>query len=142
MIVVVKNRNTKRLAVKSLAVFSLFVMFYLYYNHMSDKFQEQNTALATKLEIKEEHERKINDKSIKLENTIYQEALVIVKLLDQKHVHSVKVVQDKLLIICDFSTNIEPVLIRYGVNAMVKHTKTNIKLALDLQTIVENKYEA
>lgn len=142
MIVVVKNRNTKRLAVKSLAVFSLFVMFYLYYNHMSDKFQEQNTALATKLEIKEEIERKINDKSIKLENTIYQEALVIVKLLDQKHVHSVKVVQDKLLIICDFSTNIEPVLIRYGVNAMVKHTKTNIKLALDLQTIVENKYEA
>lgn len=142
MIIVVKNRNTKRLAVKSLAVFSLFAMFYLYYNHMSNKFAEQNEVLITKLEIKEAVERKLNDKSIKMENTIYKEALTIVKLLGQEHVQSVKVVKEQLLIICDFTTNIEPILIRYGANAMIKHTKTNVKLALDLKTIVENKYEA
>jgi len=142
MIILVKNRNTKRTAIKALSVLSLFIIFYLYYNHMSSKFQEQNQLLATKLEIKEEIERKLNDKSIKLEETIYKEAIVIVKLLEQKHVQSVKIVKDKLLIVCDFSTNIEPLLIRYGVNALVKHTKTNIKLALDLKTIVENKYEA
>lgn len=142
MIIIVKNRNTKRLAIKSLAVFSLFAMFYLYYNHMSNKFAEQNEVLTTKLEIKEEIERKLNDKSINIENTIYKEALTIVKLLGQEHVQSVKVVKNQLLIVCDFTTNIEPVMIRYGVNAMVKHTKTNIKLALNLKTIVENKYEA
>jgi len=142
MIIVVKNRDTKRVAIKSLAVFSLFAMFYLYYNHMSNKFAEQNQALSTKLEIKEEIERKLNNKSIKIENAIYKEALTIVKLLRQEHVQSVKIVKDQLLIVCDFTTNIEPVMIRYGVNAMVKHTKTNIKLALDLKTIVENKYEA
>lgn len=142
MIIVVKNRNTKRLAVKSLAVFSLFAMFYLYYNHMSNKFAEQNQVLATKLEVKETIERKLNDKSIKMENTIYKEALTIVKLIGQEHVQSVKVLKDQLLIVCDFTTNIEPILIRYGANAMVKHTKTNIKVALNLKTIVENKYEA
>lgn len=142
MIIVVKNRDTKRVAIKSLAVFSLFAMFYLYYNHMSNKFAEQNQALSTKLEIKEEIERKLNNKSIKIENVLYKEALTIVKLLRQEHVQSVKIVKDQLLIVCDFTTNIEPVMIRYGVNAMVKHTKTNIKLALDLKTIVENKYEA
>jgi len=142
MIIVVKNSNPKRLAIKSIAVFSLFVMFFLYYNHMSNKFAEQNQVLSTKLEIKEEIERKLNDKSIKIEHTIYKEALVIVKLLGQKHVQSIRIIKDQLLIVCDFTTNIEPVMIRYGVNAMVKHTKTNIKLALDLKTIVENKYEA
>ena len=142
MIIVVKNRNTKRLAIKSLAVFSLFAIFYLYYNHMSNKFAKQNQVLSTKLEIKEEVERKLNDKSVKIENTIYKEALTLVKLLGQKHVQSVKVVKEQLLIICDFTTDIEPVLIRYGANAMVKHTKTNIKIALDLKTIVENKYES
>jgi len=141
MIIIVKNRNMKRLAFKSAAVFSLFAMFYLYYNHMSSKFAEQNKILSTKLEIKEEIERKLNDKSIKIENAIYKEALSIVKLLGQQHVQSVKVVKDQLLIVCDFTTDIEPVMIRYGVNAMIKHTKTNIKLALNLNTIVENRYE-
>ncbi len=142
MIVLVKNRNTKRTAVKFAAAFSLFIIFYLYYNHMSTKFQEQNQILATKLGIKEEIERKLNDKTVKLENTIYKEAVTIVKLLDQKHIQSIEIVKDRLLIVCDFTTNIEPILIRYGANAMIKHTKTNIKLALDLKTIVENKYEA
>ena len=141
MIIIVKNRDTKRLAFKYLAVFSLFAMFYLYYNHMSSKFAAQNELLSKKLKIKEETEQKLHSKSIKIENTIYKEALTIVKLLGQQHVQSVKVVKDKLLIVCDFTTDIEPVMIRYGVNAMVKHTKTNIKLALDLKMIVENKYE-
>ena len=36
----------------------------------------------------------------------------------------------------------EPVMIRYGVNAMLKSTDTDIKIALDIRTIVENKYES
>lgn len=142
MIVIVKNKNVKRTAIKTGAVLSLFLMFYLYYNHMSNKFAEQNQMLTTKLETKEKIERKLNDKSVKIENTIYKEASVIVKLLEQKHVKSVKVVKERLLIVCDYSTNIEPLLVRYGVNAMIKHTKTDIKIAIDLRTIVENKYEA
>jgi hypothetical protein len=44
-------------------------------------------------------------------------------------------------LVCDYNTDIEPLLIRYGVNAFVKHTSKNIKILIDLETIVENKYE-
>jgi len=142
MIIIVKNQNKKRILIKSISVISLLAMFWLYYQHMSSKFQEQNALLTTELEIKKEIEKQTTSKSVKLEKTIYKEAVVVVNLIGQKYIRSVKIVKDKLLIVCDFGTNIEPVLIRYGVNAMLKSTDTDIKLALDLKTIVESKYES
>ena len=140
MIIVIEGKRNKQLLIKALSMLSLVAMFWLYYGHMSDKFQEQNNQLLSKLELKKE--KKITDKKSNLEKTIYKEATIIVDLINQKHVQSIKIVKDKLLIVCDFNTDIEPLLIRYGVNAMVKNTSTNIKLALDLKLIVENKYES
>jgi len=142
MIIIVQNTDKKRTLVKLLSVVSLLTMFWLYYNHMSIRFAEQNKQLITKIETKQKENEELNSKAVKLERTIYKEALKIVNLLDQKHIQSIKIVKDKLLIVCDFNTDIEPVLIRYGVNAMVKSTDKNMKLALDLRTIVENKYES
>ncbi len=140
MIVVIKGKKEKQLIIKALSMLSLVVMFWLYYGHMSDKFKAQNNQLLSKLELKKE---KIKDnKTDKIEQTIYKEAVVIVNLLDQKHIQSIKIVKNKLLIICDFTTDIEPIMIRYGVNAMIKNSTKNIKLALDLKVIVENKYES
>jgi len=140
MIVVIKGKKEKQLIIKALSMLSLVVMFWLYYGHMSDKFKAQNNQLLSKLELKKE---KIKDnKTDKMEQTIYKEAVVIVNLLDQKHIQSIKIVKNKLLIICDFTTDIEPIMIRYGVNAMIKNSTKNIKLALDLKVIVENKYES
>lgn len=140
MIIIIKTRNKNQFLIKALSVLALLVMFWLYYGHMSEKFQEQNNALATKLD--ETIVKKKIDKSIDLEKTIYKEAVVIVNLLEQKHVQSIKIVKDKLFLVCDFSTDIEPLLIRYGVAAMIKNSSQNIKIAIDLKTIVENKYES
>lgn len=142
MIILVKNQNKKRLIVKTLSVFSLFVMFYLYYNHMSQKFQDENFKLSTELNVKEEKEKKLTSKSVKLENLIFEEAKTITKLLDQKYIQEMKIVDDKLLIVCDYTTDIEPLLIRYGANAFVKNSDRDIKIAIDLAIIVENKYES
>ena len=140
MIILIKGNSYRQLAVKGLAILSLFGMFYLYYGHMSDKFKEQNQQLQQKL-VKQAKVKK-QDKSIQFEKTIYKEAVIIVDLLEQRHIQSVKVTKDRLLIICDYNTDIEPVLIRYGVKALIKNTSKNIKIAIDLKTIVENKYEA
>ena len=142
MLIIVQNQNNKRVLVKTIAVLSLFTMFWLYYQHMSSKFQEENMKLATELTTKKEIEKKLNSKTIKLENLLYKEAVLITKLINQKNIQSIQIVKDKLLIICDFGTNMEPVMIRYGVNAMLKSTDTDIKIALDIRTIVENKYES
>jgi len=140
MIIIIKTRNRNQLLIKALSVLSLVTMFWFYYGHMSDKFQKQNDQLVTKLDQKI-MKKKIN-KSINLEKTIYKESLIIVNLLEQKNIQSIKIIKDKLFIICDFTTDIEPLLIRYGVAAMIKNTNKNIKIAIDLKTIVENKYDS
>ena len=140
MIVIIKGKNRNQLIIKALSMLSLVGMFYLYYGHMSSKFQEQNNQLLSKLDIKIENKKQ--DSSIKIEKLIYKEAVIVVDLLDQKHIESIAIVKNKLLIVCDYNTNIEPVLIRYGVKALIKNTSKNIKIALDLNTIVENKYES
>ncbi len=140
MIVIIKGKNRNQLIIKAFSMLSLLGMFYLYYGHMSSKFQEQNEQLLSKLDIKLENKKQ--DFSKKLEKLIYKEAVIVVDLLDQKHIESIAVVKDKLLIVCDYNTNIEPVLIRYGVKALIKNTSKNIKIALDLNTVVENKYES
>ena len=140
MIIVVEGKKNKQLLIKALSMLSLVVMFWFYYGHMSDKFKAQNNQLLSKLELKKE--KKTTNKKSNLEKTIYKESVVIVDLIGQKNVQSIKIVKDRLLIVCDFNTNIEPLLVRYGVNAMVKNTSSNIKLALDLKLIVENKYES
>ena len=142
MVIIVQNQNKKRVMVKTIAVLSLVTMFWLYFQHMSTKFQEQNTKLAIELETKKELERKINSKSAKLEELIYKEAVLVTKLINQKNIQSIQIIKDKLLITCDFGTNIEAVMIRYGASAMLKSTDVDIKIALDIKTIVENKYES
>jgi len=140
VIVIVKNRNRNRLLVKGLSIVSLIVMFSFYYIHMSNKFKEENFSKSFKKEITTK--KKSLTKAQKLENLIYNEAVVIVNLLDQKHIQSIKVLKGNLYIVCDFTTDIEPLIVRYGVGALVKHTAKNIKIAIDLKTIVENKYES
>jgi hypothetical protein len=126
--------------IKALSMLSLIVMFWFYYGHMSDKFKKQNDTLIAKLNLKKKAQK--TDKKRSIEKTIYKEAEIIVNLIEQKYVRSIKIEKSKLLIVCDYNTDIEPVLIRYGVNAMIKHTSKNIKMALDLRIIVENKYES
>lgn len=142
MLIIVQNQNNKSVLIKGMMGLSLLLMFWLYYQHMSNKFQEENMKLTTQLELKNEIEKKTQSKSVKLENLIYKEAVLIVGLLNQKNIQSIQIVKDKLLIVCDFGTNMEPIMIRYGVNAMLKSTDTDIKIALDIRTIVENKYES
>ena len=67
--------------------------------------------------------------------------MVIVRLIEQKHIQTIEVVKDRLLLVCDYDANIEPLMIRYGVRALIKSTSKNIKIAIDLRTIVENNYE-
>ena len=141
MVIIVQNQNKKRVMVKAVTLFSLLAMFWLYFQHMSTKFQEQNIKLTTELETKKELERKLNSKSVKLEELLYKESVLITKLINQKNIQSIQIVKDKLLITCDFGTNVEAVMIRYGADAMLKSTDVDIKIVFEIKTIVENKYE-
>ena len=139
MIIILKSRNNNQMIIKALSILSLVIMFYLYYQHMSTKFSNQQKQLVNNLEVSVK--KKKVDKSKKYENVIYKESVIIVDLIEQKNIQSIKILKNKLYIVCDYNTDIEPLLIRYGVNALIKNTSKNIKIAIDLKNIVENKYE-
>ena len=62
MIILIKNRDNKRSLIKTISVASLFIMFFLYYNHMSDKFQSENFQLTSELDQKVKKEKKLTSK--------------------------------------------------------------------------------
>ena len=78
----------------------------------------------------------------KIEKLIIKEAESCVELIGQSKIQSIQIVKDKISIVCDWDSNIEPVFIRYGVMALVKSTPENIKISIDLKFIVESNYEA
>jgi predicted nuclease with TOPRIM domain len=140
MILVVKGKNYKRLAIKAFSYVGLIVMFYFYYNHMSDRFSQTNQSLVKKLHVKVDNKK--NKLTKKLEKLIYKESERIVDLLGQHNIISIKIIEGKLYIVCNYNTDIEPLLVRYGVKAMMRQNAKNVKIAIDLKFIVESRYES
>jgi len=139
MVFVVKGNDYKRLALKIFSYVGLVLMFYLYYNHMSEKFKHNENILIKKLDTKAENKKIQLAKT--LEKLIYKEAEIVVDLLGQSNIKNIKIIEGKLFIVCDYDTDTEPLLIRYGVRAMMKQNAKDIKIAIDLKFIVESRYE-
>ncbi len=139
MIIAVKRNDTKRKVIKILSFLALLAMFTAYYFHMSEEYtKEENKRIAQSKKIEALKVKK--EKSRKIEKFIYKEIETAVDLLGQEYIHNIKVIGKKVLLTCDINTNIEPLMVRYGTMALVKTSLKNIKIAIDLKYIVENKY--
>jgi len=135
MIVVVKKPLYKKTIAKVLSFIALVCMFTVYYFYMKDKYaQPQDEVVAQKSNKQELLKKKKLAK--KLEKIIYKEAETVVDLIGQENVQKIKVVGKTLFIVCDSNTDIEPVMVRYGVLALVKNTNKDIKIAIDLKNII------
>ena len=141
MILIIKGKSYKNLIRKVIAGTLLLVMFSFYYIHMSNKFKEEKTKLQNELMIKNEIIENKRKLKAKVNRLVYNEAEQIVDLIGQEHVQSIKIIKDRLVLVCDWDTDIEPLFIRYGVMALVKSTPQNIKIAIELKFIVESRYE-
>jgi hypothetical protein len=139
MILIVKGKDYKQLALKIFSYIGLIIMFYAYYNHMSERFRNTNQNLVKKLDIKSAN-KKLNLAKT-LEKLIFKEAEMVVDLLGQNNIQKIKIIDKKLFILCDYDTDTEPLLVRYGANAMMKQSAKDIKIAIDLKFIVESRYE-
>ena len=141
MILIVKGTDYKSWIRKTLSFVALVGMFYLYYNHMSSEFKAQNEQLAKNLKEKTLALKKKFNLTKKIERIIYKEAEKCVDLVGQEKIKSIKIDKDRLIIVCDWDTDIEPLFVRYGVLALVKSTPEDIKIKIDLKFIVESRYE-
>ena len=137
MIVAVKHKGSNK-KMKLISLIAVIAMFTAYYFHMSDEFTEMQNDKQTQIEPESMEEKKT--KSKKIEKAIYREVEIAVDLIGQEFVQKVKVVDRKILITCDANTNLEPLMVRYGTMALVKSTLNNVKVAIDLKYIAENRY--
>jgi hypothetical protein len=134
MIVAVKNNNKKRTFIKILSTLVVIGMFVIYYNYMSNEFNEKNSDTSVEAVKVEEQ-----DKKSKLERLVYREIETAVDLIGQRNVQKIKLVSNKVLIIADMDTNLDALKVRYGTMALIKKDIKDIKIAIDLQKVIESK---
>ena len=141
MIVTVK-RNRKQKFIKFLSLVVLVTMFGGYYYYTSKNFEEQQKKeLEAKQALKLEEDKKEEDKK-NLERTILSEIEKAVDLIGQEYIRHVKIIENKVVIICEPNTNLEALMVRYGTMALVKNTLNEIIIAIDIKLILESKLNA
>ncbi|MGB5919043.1 hypothetical protein [Arcobacter sp.] len=136
MIVTVKNSGPKNYVMKIISVVALVAMFTAYYFHMSDEFSSDSGKINSKQTI--EDMKKEDSKEV--ERLIYKEVETAVELVGQEHIQDVKIVKNKILLVCDTDTNLDALKVRYGTLALIKNDLNNIKIVIDIKYIVESKY--
>lgn len=144
MIVAVK-RNKKRTLLKVISLLVLAAMLGAYYFHMNKSFEEQQQKeLESKQAIKLQEDKKVKEEKERkdIEKAILSEVEKAIDLVGQEHIRHVKIIEDKLIIICEPATNLDALLVRYGAMALIKKTLNEIIIAVDINFILKSRLNA
>lgn len=112
---------------------------------MNKVFQEQQQKeLETKqaLKLQEEEKEKKEKEKKDIEKAILTEVEKAIDLLGQDHIIHVKIIEDKIIIICKPATNLDALLVRYGAMALIKKTLNEIVIAVDINFILKSRLNA
>ena len=141
MIVAVK-RTKKRYLLKIISLVALVGMFSAYYVHMNKSFEEeQKKELESKQALKLQEEKKEKEKK-DVETAILTEVEKAVDLIGQELIMHVKIIEDKIILICEPTTNLDAVMVRYGAMALIKKTLNEIVIAVDINFILKSRLNA
>ncbi len=138
MIVTVKRSKNKKMRI--LSFLALAIMFFAYYNYMSEEYGQdpKNMIVEKKIDSLKLQKSKL---AKSLEKIIYKEIESSVDLIGQEYIKQVKVVKNKIIIITEADTNIDAITVRYGSIALVKKSKEDTKVAIDIKDIIDAKYK-
>ncbi|MEW6552532.1 MAG: hypothetical protein AB1389_10440 [Campylobacterota bacterium] len=139
MIVVVKRTDYKKMIIKAISLMSLLALFAIYYFYMGDFYKDFGTPPKEEVQ-NQKILNKQEQKARAIETIIYDEAVVATSLLGEQNIKDIKIHNDRLLIIANPKIDLEPIMIRYGVLALVQNTKNDVKIAVDLASIVQSRY--
>mgnify|MGYP005840219089 CR=1 FL=1 len=138
MIVAVK-RNKKQKLIKLISLVAVILMFGGYYWHMSNEFEEQQKQQLESKQAALAKQERLKEEKVKTQQTIMNEIKKAVALVGQENVRHVKIIENKLILICELETNIEPLMVRYGTMALTKKTLNEIIVAVDIEYVLESK---
>ncbi|MDD2895659.1 MAG: hypothetical protein PHG81_06505 [Aliarcobacter sp.] len=120
----------------------LVAMLVAYYFHMNKSFEEQQQKeLESKQALKLQEDKKEKEKK-DMEKAILTEVEKAIDLVGQEHIRHVKIIEDKVIIICEPATNLDALLVRYGAMALIKKTLNEIIIAVDINFILKSRLNA
>lgn len=138
MIVAIK-RNKKQKFIKIIVLLVLVAISGGYYYHSNEvKKEKQRIEFEEKQALKLEEEKKEKAKK-EVETAILSEIEKAVELIGQEQVRHVKIIDNKVIIICEPNTNLDALVVRYGVMALIKKTLNEIVIAVDINFILKSK---
>ena len=103
---------------------------------------KKELELKQNLKIQEEKEEKRQKKEKEkkeIEAIILSEIEKTVDLIGQENVRNVKIIEDKVIIICEPNANLEALIVRYGAMAFIKKTLNEIVIAIDLNFLLKSR---
>jgi len=127
-------------------------MFYMYYQHISQKFREDERALLHKLKQadskNQELARIVNIKNTgtaayeaakkKYHKDIMNEAEELVGFIGKSNLLDIKIVKGRLFLKVTPEVSLQAIKARYGAQAFYKISKDDIKIAISLPFIIKS----
>jgi len=144
MILAVK-RPKKNYLLKIISLLIIIGISVMYYNDLNKKHEEQiKRDLEAKqlLKIQEEKKEKKEKEKKEAEAAILAEIEKVIDLVGQEYVTNAKIIEDKLIIICQPETNLDALIVRYGAMALIKRTVNEIVIAIDINFILKSRLNA
>lgn len=141
MIVAVKRKRKQKI-IRLISLLFVVAMFGAYYLHMSNEFKKQQEAELQAKQAAQIEEKNREEEQKKVERIIVSEVEKAVDLIGQENVRHVKIIENKLILVCEPETNLEALMVRYGTMALVKNTLTEVIIAIDVKYIVKSRLNA
>ena len=138
MIVAVKrNKNLKFLKITIALIFSIAIAFFIYQKFQTT--QEELKSITEEQEILKEEIKEKDENKLDIEKAILSEVEKAVELVGQEHIRTVKIIDNKIVIVCEPNSNLEALFVRYGAMAMIKKTLNETVIAVDINFILKSR---
>ena len=74
-----------------------------------------------------------------MEKAILSEIEKAVDLIGQENIQNAKIIEDKIIFICNPETDLEPLMVRYGAMALMKKNLNETIIAVDINFILKSR---
>lgn len=148
MIVAIK-RNKKGNLLKIILLIAILSGSAITYKMYTDKIHEQEQLKQMEIKKaqllqKEKEEKEIaKEKEAKqkkeIEEAILNEIEKAIDLIGRENIQNAKIIEDKIIFICEPSTNLEPLIVRYGAMALIKKNLNETIIAVDINFILKSR---
>lgn len=139
IVAVKKNKNYKLLKI-ILLVASIFMLILFLYNKNEERNELKKSELVKK-EILTIEANKKEDTKKDMERAILAEVEKAVDLVGQEHIRTIKIIDNKIVIVCETDANLEALFVRYGAMALIKKTLSETVIAVDINFILKSKFQ-